>query len=171
MRYRWIPREENQVADTLADGTPGVLQTPLVYAEQSGGAAVAAALAEQIARLNQAGKMSFKDAMALRVGGMDQYSRWHLQELATAVGAAGVALIDAAFPGQAAEAIKARETALRWMVRGLVTHSWRSASAGESRDAGEPATGSSHVSALTEKLPSRGQEPAWWRRPVCRRLH
>ena len=36
-----------------------------------------------------------------------------------AVGAAGVALIDAAFPGQAAEAIKARETALRWMVRGL----------------------------------------------------
>ena len=44
---------------------------------------------------------------------------WRLPELATAVGAAGVALIDAAFPGQAAEAIKARETALRWMVRGL----------------------------------------------------
>ena len=41
-----------------------------------------------------------------------------------AVGAAGVALIDAAFPGQTAEAIKARETALRWMVRGLVTRSW-----------------------------------------------
>jgi len=42
---------------------------------------VAAALAEQIARLNQAGKMSFKDAMGLRVGGMDWYSRWHLEEL------------------------------------------------------------------------------------------
>jgi hypothetical protein len=50
---------------------------------------------------------------------MDQYSRWHLQELVTAVGTAGVALIDAAFPGQEAETIKARETALRWMVRGL----------------------------------------------------
>jgi hypothetical protein len=50
---------------------------------------------------------------------MDQYSRWHLQELIKVVGTAGVALIEAAFPGQEAEAIKARETALRWMVRGL----------------------------------------------------
>lgn len=58
------------------------------------------ALAEQIARLNQAGKMSFKEAMGLRVGGRSAYSRWHLQELVTAVGAAGVALIDAAFPWQ-----------------------------------------------------------------------
>ena len=74
---------------------------------------MAAALAEQIARLNGAGKMSFKEAMGLRVGGMDQYSRWHLQELVTAVGASGVALIDAAFPGQAAEAIPQIETALR----------------------------------------------------------
>ena len=40
---------------------------------------MAAALAEQIARLNQAGKMSFKEALGLRVGGMDQYSRWHLE--------------------------------------------------------------------------------------------
>ena len=119
MRYRWIPREENQVADTLAGGQLAQAATPLVYAEHLGGAAVAAALAEQIARLNQAGKMSFKEAMALRVGGMDQYSRWHLQQLVPAVGAGGVALIDAAFPGQAAEAIKAREMALRWMVRGL----------------------------------------------------
>ena len=37
----------------------------------------------------------------------------------TAVGAAGVAVIDHAFPGQETEAIKARETALRWMMRGL----------------------------------------------------
>ena len=29
----------------------------------------------QIARLNQAGKMSFKEAMGLRVGGRDQYFR------------------------------------------------------------------------------------------------
>jgi hypothetical protein len=34
---------------------------------------------------------------------MDQFSRWHLQELVTAVGAAGVALIEEAFPGQEAE--------------------------------------------------------------------
>jgi ribonuclease HI len=118
VRYRWIPREENQVADTLASGQAGVTQTPLVYAEQPQGG-VAKALAEQVALLNQTGKMSFKEAMGLRVGGMDQYSRWHLPELVTAVGASGLALIDAAFPGQDAEAIKTREAALRWMVRGL----------------------------------------------------
>ena len=50
---------------------------------------------------------------------MDQYSRWHLQELVRAVGTTGVALIDEAFRGQEAEVLKARETALRWMVRGL----------------------------------------------------
>ena len=48
-----------------------------------------------------AGKMSFKEAMSLRVGGMDRYSRVHLQELVAAVGAAGVALTRAAFPGKA----------------------------------------------------------------------
>ena len=76
VRYRWIPREENQVADTLAGGQLAQAGTPQVFAEQTGGAAVAAPLAEQIARLNQAGKMSFKEALGLRVGGMDQYSRW-----------------------------------------------------------------------------------------------
>ncbi len=119
VRYRWIPREENQVADTLAGGQLAQAGAPFVSAEHTGGAAVATALAEQIARLNQAGKISFKEALGLRVGGKDQYSRWHLQELVPAVGAAGVALSDTAFPGQDAEAIKARETALRWMARGL----------------------------------------------------
>jgi hypothetical protein len=50
---------------------------------------------------------------------MDQYSRWHWQELEIAVGAAGVALIDAASAVCAGEAVMARETALRWIVRGL----------------------------------------------------
>ena len=63
MRYRWIPRKENQVADTLAGGQLGLAQMPLIYAEQPQ-TGVAAALAEQIARLNQAGKMSFKEARA-----------------------------------------------------------------------------------------------------------
>ena len=57
--------------------------------------------------------MSFKEAPGLRVVGMDQYSRWQQQELVSAVGAAGVALIDDAFPGQEDGAIKTRETALR----------------------------------------------------------
>jgi ribonuclease HI len=43
MRYRWIPREEDQVADTLAGGQAGVTQTTQVSAEQPGSAAGAAA--------------------------------------------------------------------------------------------------------------------------------
>ncbi len=119
VRYRWIPREENQVADMLAGGQLRQEQTPLVYAEQIDAAGVVAALAEQIARLNRAGKMSFKEAMGLRVGGRDQYSRWHLQDLVIAVGAAGVAQVEAAFPGETEEVIKPREAVLRWIVRGL----------------------------------------------------
>lgn len=119
VHYRWIPREENQVADTLAGGQLRQEQAPLVYAEQIDTAGVPLALAEQMARLNRAGKMSFKEAMGLRVGGMDRYSRWHLQELVGAVGVAGVALVAVAFPGETEEAIKAREAALRWMLRGL----------------------------------------------------
>jgi hypothetical protein len=113
VRYRWIPREEDQVADRLSGGQLVQVGAPSVSAEHPGGAAVAAALSEQNARLNQAGKMSFKEALGLRAGGMDQYSRWRLPERVSAVGAAGSALIDAAFPGQSAEAIKVRETALQ----------------------------------------------------------
>jgi hypothetical protein len=113
------PTRGDQVADTLVGVQLWREQTPLVYAERIDAAGVAGALAEQIARLNRAGKMSFKEAMSLRVGGLDRYSRWHLQDLVVAVGAAGVAVVEAAFPGEAEEAIKAREVALRWMVRGL----------------------------------------------------
>ena len=126
VRYR-TPREKNQVADTLAGGQPALAGTPPVYAEHPGGASVATALAEQIARLNQAGKMSFKEALGLRVGGMDQYSRWHLQALATAVGVAGVALIDALFRARARRSSKRVRRRCAPMVRGLVTRSWLSA--------------------------------------------
>jgi ribonuclease HI len=45
VRYRWIPREENQVADTLAGGQPALEGTPPLYAEHPGGASVAPARA------------------------------------------------------------------------------------------------------------------------------
>ena len=60
VRYRWIPREENQVADTLAGGQLALAGTPLVYAEHPGGAAVAAALAEQIATPQPGGQDEFQ---------------------------------------------------------------------------------------------------------------
>ena len=45
VRYRWIPREENQVADTLAGGQAALVGAPFVSAEHQGGDAVAPALA------------------------------------------------------------------------------------------------------------------------------
>ena len=36
VRYRWIPREENQVADTLAGGQLAQAETSFVYAEHPG---------------------------------------------------------------------------------------------------------------------------------------
>jgi hypothetical protein len=119
------------VADTLVGVQLWREQTPLVYAERIDAAGVAGALAEQIARLNRAGKMSFKEAMSLRVGGLDRYSRWHLQDLVVAVGAAGVAVVEAAFPGEA------EEVALRGTRAGASRTIGHSQGAGGSGAAGE----------------------------------
>jgi len=119
VRYQWVRRERNAVADQLASGMrPGATAGPLVYA-QTPPAGVPPRLAERIAALNRAGRASFKECMGLQVGGRDDYSALHLPELAARAGAACVEVAEAAFAGEDAEMVKARETALRWMLRGL----------------------------------------------------
>jgi hypothetical protein len=73
--YLWERRRTRWLTRWRAGSKPW-LERPWSRHEQTRGAAVATALADQIARLNQVGKMSFKEALSLRVGGMDQYSRW-----------------------------------------------------------------------------------------------
>ncbi len=120
VRYQWVPRARNAVADQLASGMrpESDAAAPLVYA-QTPPAGVVPQLAARIAALNRAGRASFKECVALRVGGRDAYSALRLAELAARAGAACVAAAEAAFAGEDAEMVKARETALRWMLRGL----------------------------------------------------
>lgn len=101
------------MADTPAEGQLGRERTPLVYAERNDAAGVAAALAEQIARLKREGRMSFKEAMNRPSRREGSAFALHLPELVVAVGAAGVALVEAAFPGEAEEARKCAGVALR----------------------------------------------------------
>ncbi len=118
--FRWVPREQNALADTLASGVPPGAQEPAIYAWTAPD--VPAPLAAAITRLNQQGRMSFKEAMNLRLGGTDRYSRLYLADLTTHVGAPCAEAATTAFPGADAASIKARESALRWMCRGLAAH-------------------------------------------------
>jgi ribonuclease HI len=117
VRFAWIPREQNQVADSLAGGESGTPVGAAIYAETPPNG-IPDALAEQITRLNRSGHGSFKEFLALRVGGRDACSELSLQELRRRVGAPGNTAIGQAFP----EAIKDQEAALRWMLRGLAAH-------------------------------------------------
>ncbi|HST88008.1 MAG TPA: ribonuclease HI family protein, partial [Ktedonobacterales bacterium] len=66
VRYQWVPRARNAVADQLASGMrPDATAAPLIYA-QTPPAGVAPRLAARIAALNRAGRASFKECMGLR---------------------------------------------------------------------------------------------------------
>src|SRR5260370_20108844 len=83
VRFAWVPREQNRVADQLASGfTLGASAEPLVYAATPA-TDVAPPLAKHIASLNAAGRASFKECLQLRVGGFDSLSAMRLPALAT----------------------------------------------------------------------------------------
>ena len=170
VRYRWIPREENQVADTLAGGQLAQAATPLVYAEHPGGAAVAAALAEQIATTQPGGQNELQGgagparrgdgpvfALAPTGAGDGRRCRGRLAHRRRLSGAGGggdqSAGDSAALDGTGA--------------LGAAGHSQ---GPGGSGAPGEPATGPHQVSALAERQPSCGQKPTGRRRLIRGRL-
>ena len=129
VRFRWIRREQNRLADALASGkTLAQAQEErdparFVYARTPPPeGAVAAALAQSVAALNAQGTMSFKEGMRLRTGGSDAFSAVRGAALAERVGAEGMARIAEAFAGETDDARKQRESAARWTLRGLAVH-------------------------------------------------
>src|SRR5579872_1801303 len=118
VEYAWVPREQNRIADQLASGMAEGQSQPLVYAATAV-ASVPPPLAKQIAALNKAGRASFKECLRLRVGGRDAFSTMRLPDLTAAAGEDCAALCESAFPGESQEMVRVRETALRWMLRGL----------------------------------------------------
>jgi ribonuclease HI len=114
--FDWVPRHLNSRADRLAGGKPPASSgvESLTYAVNPL-QDVAAPLAQQIATLNAQGSASFKECLALRVGGRDRCSEMRWRELAAAAGTECAKVCAAAFPDD----VSSQTTALRWVVRGL----------------------------------------------------
>ncbi len=119
VRFEWVPREQNRRADLLASGQRLEEATlPPIHATSPLTSAIAPTLAQQIVALNARGYASFKQFMALRVGGRDACSALSLNDLTTRAGDAAVQCCAAAFPDNPS----AQASALRWIVRGLEAH-------------------------------------------------
>jgi ribonuclease HI len=117
VRFEWVPRHLNATADRLASGhsaeTPVSPET-LIYA-QAPLAGLSPQLTARIATLNGRGSASFKECMALRVGGKDRCSQMRWSDLVAAAGADCVRACVEAFPNDQ----RSQATALRWSLRGL----------------------------------------------------
>jgi len=116
VRGEHIGRERNARADQLASGSaprdPATFtRSNTILPERR------AELARAIAAAATTGQLSFKQAMRLRVGGRDGASALSHEELVAQTGAACAAVVARAFPAPAD--VKARESALRWCLRGL----------------------------------------------------
>jgi hypothetical protein len=117
VRFQWVPRHLNAMADSLAGGnqpsSPDAT-IPLLTAAQPA-QDIAPQLAQQIRRINEKGGASFKEYAGLRVGGRDRVSEMRWNELAAAAGPECVRACQEAFP----EDQRSQASALRWIVRGL----------------------------------------------------
>jgi ribonuclease HI len=117
VRFEWVPRRLNATADRLASGRaagPAGSAQALTYAVapiQD----VSPPLAERIAALNGKGSVSFKEYLALRVGGKDRCSQMPWSELVSRAGPDYARACAEAFPDDQ----RSQATALRWAVRGL----------------------------------------------------
>jgi ribonuclease HI len=114
--FRWIPRNENSIADRLA--MPG--DAPARPAERRVIADVntsgtSPGLRVQINQLNTHPSPGFKDFAGLKVGGLDPFSRIRIEDLIEQAGENAAALVQKELPQDA----RYRASALRWMLRGL----------------------------------------------------
>lgn len=123
VEWAYIPRERNTKADQLASGKPPVDPTSLTRATTLI-PDISPAVAHAVAAAVSEGKLSFKQAMRLQVGGRDSASALHEDELVAQAGAACAAVVATVFPDRDPaspdpDQVKAREAALRWCLRGL----------------------------------------------------
>ena len=116
---RWVPRNENTMADRLAAGVSvadGLAVPVLTFAPgcATATAQISAAVRRQIDGLNTTAAPSFGAFAALQVGGSDAYSAESLVLLRSVLPPAIVAQVQAAVPDATACA-----ATLRWIRRGL----------------------------------------------------
>lgn len=116
VKYEWVPRDKNSVADNLA--APKTSSKPLPqnrYVADVRQVPITKKLQEHIIRINRDPSPGFKTMMGLKVGGLDIYSKKTLSELVTEAGKEVSAIAKKQFVDNAT----AQASVLRWMLRGL----------------------------------------------------
>lgn len=115
--FKWIPRNENSIADRLAmpaDAMPRTVERKVIVHSNS---SATSPLQMQIRELNLHPSPGFKAFAGLKVGGFDQFSRMDLDKLKDQAGKNAAALALKEFP----QDVQHQASALRWMLRGLAT--------------------------------------------------
>ena len=135
VKYEWVPREKNSVADNLAAprtsskplpknrvadnlAVPRTFSKPLPqnrYVADVRQAPITKKLQEHITRINRDPSPGFKTMKGLKVGGLDIFSKKTLSELVTEAGEE----VSAIAKKQFADNKTAQASVLRWMLRGL----------------------------------------------------
>ena len=116
VKYEWVPRDKNSVADNLA--APRKSSKPLPtnrYVADVRQAPITKKLQEHIIRINRDPSPGFKTMKGLKVGGLDIFSKKTLSELMNEAGEE----VSAIAKKQFVDNKTAQASVLRWMLRGL----------------------------------------------------
>jgi ribonuclease HI len=133
VKFTWVPREQNSIADRLAlpkSRRNKVSKTESKTSKESSvkpenrkfvadvnSSSVSSKLRLQINELNTSPSPGFKSFAQLKVGGFDSFSRKKLETLQKEAGSKASSIAKKEFPKNSSQ----QASALRWMLRGLST--------------------------------------------------
>lgn len=142
VKFTWVPREQNSIADSLAmprsvrskksrtssrvspkanSGTDSKVSTEKPenrkFVADVNSSSVSAKLRLGINELNTSPSPGFKSFAQLKVGGFDSFSRKKLETLQKEAGTKASSIVKKEFPNNSTQ----QASALRWMLRGLAT--------------------------------------------------
>jgi ribonuclease HI len=129
VKFSWVPREQNSIADGLAmpksrkkttgNNSQGISVKPenRKFVADVNSSNVSAKMRLKINELNTTPSPGFKSFAQLKVGGFDSFSRKKLDTLQKDAGKKASAIVKKEFPDNSSQ----QAYALRWMLRGLAT--------------------------------------------------
>lgn len=122
VKFDWVPREQNSIADGLAMPKSASKAAPVkledrMFVTDANTASISPQLRLSINELNTNPAPGFKNFAQLRTGGLDSFSRKKMNELSDEAGKKAVEIVKKEFP----HSTKDQASALRWMLRGLST--------------------------------------------------
>jgi ribonuclease HI len=134
VKFTWVPREQNSIADRLAlpksrrnkmskspssnaSKESSVKPENRKFVADVNSSSVSSKLRLQINELNTSPSPGFKSFAQLKVGGFDSFSRKKLETLQKEAGPKASSIAKKEFPKNSSQ----QASALRWMLRGLAT--------------------------------------------------